>query len=98
MGQFVGVQPVDRAANKPVWLVIVDHPISKNKVQFFRVHNLNEFPSCIEIRGVEITKAQVERLIENPGQKVTGTEVEEKIPWQYVKRIKNLKYKLKTGE
>lgn len=101
MAQFMsgpGLQPVDRSATKPVWLVIVDHPITKGKLQYYEAKNLNEFGTYVEIRGVELTKAQAERLIENPGQKSAGTEVEEKVPWHCVKRIKNLKYKLKTGE
>jgi hypothetical protein len=100
MGQFMSgsaVQPVDRSATKPVYLVIVDHPTSK-KIQYFKISNLNEFPNYLEVRGIEITKAQAERLIEDPRLKIAGTEVEENVPWQYVKRIKNLKYKLKTGE
>jgi len=92
-------KPADRSANKPIYLVEVEHPGSKGKVKHYRVTNLVKFQTHISISGFELSNAQAEGLRENPNAKeVAGREINYEIPWHRVVRIENVTYKKQKAQ
>jgi hypothetical protein len=89
--------PASRSVNKPIYILIAEDPGSKTKVQFYKASSVVKNVSFVEIRGVELTKAQAENVRENPNATDAGREINHEIPWQRIIRIENVTYK-KTAQ
>ena len=93
----------NRSDNKPIYLLVADDPSVKDNIQYYKVLDLNEGVSVVNIKGILLTKKQADELIKNPYAKVESTETEvkevnRKIPWYNVIRIDNITYKIPQGE
>jgi hypothetical protein len=90
-------QPVDRSANRPIYLIVAKDPtVSKSKIQFYTSDSITEGSAAIEFRGKLLNKAQADKLSQNPYAKLDATvDVNRKIPWHNIERIDNITYKIK---
>jgi hypothetical protein len=90
--------PVDRSANRPIYLIVAKDPtVSKTKIQFYTSESITEGSAAIEFRGRAINKAQAEEISKDPyAKRSVGDEVNRKIPWHNVERIDNITYKIKN--
>jgi hypothetical protein len=93
----------NRSDNKPIYLLVADDPSVKDNIQYYKVLDLNEGVSVVNIKGILLTKKQADELIKNPYAIVDCKEMEVKkinrqIPWYNVIRIDNITYKIPQGE
>jgi len=90
-------QPVDRSANRPIYLIVAKDPtVSKTKIQFYTSDSITEGPAAIEFRGNLLSKADADKISKNPYAKLSAAvEVNRKIPWHNIERIDNITYKIK---
>lgn len=90
-------KPADRSAHKPIYLVVVEDPRIKGKIQYYRGIKVDRFEHTLSIIGHEVTKAQAEELVENPHATIVdGREINREIAYQKLVCIDNLTYKRKA--
>lgn len=91
----------DRSTSKPIYLLLVEDPLSTENFTYYKSSDLNENNYYVEFRGFQLTKKQAEQLTKNPNAtsvKMEEKSVNRKIPWHRVIRIDNVKYKIPQGE
>lgn len=91
---------VNRSANKPIYLLVVEDPTEKENVAFYMYKDFVEGSSILEFRGFKLTKTQAGQLVKNPYATVSAKaeSVNRKIPWHRVIRIENTTYQIPQGE
>lgn len=94
-------KPVNRAATKPIYLVVAEDSTEKDGFAYYKSQDLNEGGSILELRGFLLTKTQAGQLQKDPHATSAKTElkaVNRKIPWHRVIRIENTTYQKPQGE
>lgn len=95
-------KPSDPSANKPVYLVIIEDPLDNSKSDLFYSSKVTQGDQKVVIRGVKLTKEQYNKLQKNPNTNINANKnlVEVEVPWQRVRRIENLTFRMaqKQGE
>jgi hypothetical protein len=90
---------VDRAATKPIYLIVARDETVKGKIVYYRTNDVTETHAYLDFRGLMLAgKAQVidaSTVNETNAIQTTKTEVNRKIPWVNIIRIENLSYKSK---
>lgn len=91
-GKFI-IQAPNR--HNPIYILGIESEENPDKTDFFAGTKLDRFTERIVFRGVQLTKTQKTKLEKNANEEIvaTGTIVEIEIPWQRIKRIRNLTYK-----
>lgn len=95
-----GMKPLDRSKYKPIYIVIANDPTTTGKLQYYRADELvPEAIAMVDIRGWKLTKAQANKLMENPyTQECAGTKINTRIPVHQIIRIDNITYKKQENQ
>jgi hypothetical protein len=96
---------LDRSATKPIYLLVVEDPMEKEKVAYYKTQELTESASTFEFRGFLLTKQQADKLRKDPYEANATTSaksepkpVNRKIPMHRIIRIENVTYRKPQGE
>jgi hypothetical protein len=92
-----GPKIADPSTTRPIYLVVVEDPTVKGKIQYYKVQNPQEVGAFLELRGYLISKENADKLTENPHATINAeAEVNRKLPLHKIIRMDNLSYKSKT--
>jgi len=91
---------INRSANDPVYILIVEHPEKKDKLIYFKAPKYERMAASVKAKGTEITKTQFNSLEKDPNTEIETKQGirEREFPWHTVRRIDNLSYRPKTKE